>query len=126
MITLGGILRGTVTTITLQPDCLLQRQLFTREGTQMGVAAARVRTRASQSLLCQNWFHTPIIAMYVICRQVSCLGNQLPTASIVLCAVSPEETVHILTSSAEDAITAAIRSVTPLSPERIEKESTHA
>jgi hypothetical protein len=126
MITWGGILRGTVTTITLRPDCLLQPQLFTREGTQMGAAAARVRMRVNQNHLCQNWFHTPIIATYAICRQLSYSGNQLLTVLILLSEASPEETVHMLTSSAEDAITAVIRSGTPPSLEKREKERTHA
>jgi hypothetical protein len=115
--------------ITLRPDSLLQPQLFTQEGMQMEVAAARVRTRVNQSPLCQNWFHelhTPIIAMYVICRQLSCLGNQLRRASIVLCVASPEEKAHMSTSSAEDAITAVTMSVTPLSLEKREKERTRA
>jgi hypothetical protein len=46
--------------------------------------------------------------------------------SIVLSAASPEETVQILTSSTEDAITAASRSATPPSLEKRERERTHA
>jgi ribonuclease PH len=64
--------------------------------------------------------------MYAICRQLSYLGNQLRMTPIVLCAVSPEETVQLLTSSAVDAITAVSRSATPLSPEKKERVKTHA
>jgi hypothetical protein len=126
MITWGDFPRGM---ITLRPDSLLQPQLFTREGMRMEVAAARVRTRVNQSPLCQSWSHKahePIIAMYATCRQLSYLGNQPRRAPIVLCVASPEEKVHMLTSSAEDAITAVIMSVTLLSLEKREKERMRA
>ena len=125
MITWDDFLRGM---ITLRPDSL-QLQLFTREGTQTEVAAARVRTRVNLSPLCQNWFHElhmPIIAMYVICRQLSCLGNQPRRSLIVLCVASPEEKAHTSTSSAEDVITVVTISVTPLSLEKREKERMRA
>jgi hypothetical protein len=126
MITWDDFLRGM---ITLRPDSLHQPQLFTREGTQTEVAAAKMRARVSQIPLCQNWsheLHMPIIAMYVICRQLSCLGNQPRRSSIVLCVGSPEEKAHMSTSSAEDAITAVSMSVTPPSLEKRKKKRTHA
>jgi hypothetical protein len=129
MITWGEILRGILTTITLRADSLLQPQLFTREGTQMEVVAARVRTRVNQSPFCQNWFHElhmPIIAVYVICRQLSYLGNQPRKTSIVLCVASPVETAHMLTSSAEDVIMTVTTLETPLSLEKREKERMRA
>jgi hypothetical protein len=64
--------------------------------------------------------------MYVICRQLSCLGNQLRRASIVRCVASPEEKAHTSTSSAEDVITAVTISVTPPSLEKRKKKRTHA
>jgi hypothetical protein len=95
----------------------------------MEVAAVRVRTRVNQSPLCQTWFHelhTPIIAMYAICRQLSYLGNQLRMTPIVLCVASLEETVHMLTSSAEDVITTVTTLETPPNLEKREKERTRA
>jgi hypothetical protein len=68
----------------------------------------------------------PIIAMYAICRRLSYLGNQPRKTSIVLCVASPVETAHMLTSSAEDAITAATKSGTPPSLEKRKKEKTPA
>jgi hypothetical protein len=115
--------------ITLRPDSLLQHQLSTREGMQMEVSAARVRMRVNQSPLCQNWFHElhmPIIAMYVICRQLSCQGNQPRRAPIVLCVAFPEEMVHTSTSSAENVITAVIMLGTPSSLEKREKKKMRA
>jgi hypothetical protein len=129
MITWDGTLQEIVTTITLRPDSLLQPQLFTREGTQMEVAVARVRTRVNQSPLCQNWLHElhmPIIAVYVICRQLSYLGHQPRKTSIVLCVAPPVETAHMLTSSAEDVIITVTTLGTPLSLEKREKEKTRA
>jgi hypothetical protein len=95
----------------------------------MEAAAARVRTRVNQSPLCQNWFHELhmlIIAMYVICRQLSCLVNQPRRSPIVLCVASPEEKAHMSTSSAEDVITAVTMLGTPPSLEKREKEKTRA
>jgi hypothetical protein len=126
MITWDDFLRGM---ITLRPDSLHQLQLFTREGTQTEVAAAKMRARVSQIPLCQNWFHElhmPIIATYVICRQLSCQGNQPRRATIVLCVAFPEETVHMSTSSAENVITAATMLGTPSSLEKREKKKTRA